>query len=45
MKKITDDQVNALLQTIYTTNISAQTFDAIKKLLLELPAVETKKKD
>ena len=39
-KEITSEQVNAILQTIYQTNISAQTFDALKKLLLELPEVK-----
>ena len=46
MKTITHEQINALIQTIYQTNISAQSFDAIKKFLSELPDVkeeETKK--
>ncbi len=42
MKKITTQQIEGLLQVIYQTNISAQTFDAVKKLLVELPAVEVK---
>lgn len=37
MKQITTEQLNAILQTVYTTNISAQTFDVLKKLLQELP--------
>jgi len=44
MRKITEEQINALLQTIYQTNISAQTFDAVKKLFAELPKDEVEKK-
>lgn len=46
MKTITIEQVNALLQVIYSTNITAQQFDAVRKLLTELPEVkeEPKKK-
>lgn len=36
-KIITEKEINAILQTVYQTNISASTFDALKKLLLELP--------
>lgn len=43
MKNITDQQIESILQTVYQTNIPAQIFDALKKLLLELPAVEDKK--
>ncbi len=39
MKKlITQEQVTALLQTIYQTNISASTFDAVKKMMNDLPS-------
>ena len=41
MKNITIEQINALLQTIYSTNISAQQFDAVKKFLSELPDVKS----
>jgi hypothetical protein len=44
-RKITDEQIQAILQTVYGTNISAQMFDAMKKLLLELPVVEEIKKE
>ena len=37
MKKITQEQIVAVLQAIYNTNIPAQQFDAIKKLFNELP--------
>ncbi len=46
MKTITTEQINTILQTVYQTNISAQTFDALKKLLAELPNTPvTEKKD
>ena len=44
MKQITTEQINAILQTIYSTNIPAQTFDALKKMLSELPEVKEEKK-
>jgi len=44
MKTITQDQINTLLQAFYQTNISAKDFDAVKKFLAELPAVEDKPK-
>ena len=41
MKSIKLEQINAVLQAIYQTNISAANFDAIKKLFTDLPdAVE-----
>lgn len=40
IRKIDDSQIETVLQTVYQTNISAQTFDALKKLLLELPEIE-----
>jgi hypothetical protein len=45
MKKITDEQIQAILQTVYQTNISAILFDQLKKLLLELPVVEIPKQE
>jgi hypothetical protein len=44
MKKITKEQVDLILNVMYSTNIPAQSFDQIKKLLLELPEVEEVKK-
>ena len=44
MKIINQDQINAVLQAIYQTNISVSTFDAIKKLFNELPN-ETKQEN
>ena len=38
--KITNEQMGAILQTVYQTNISAAQFDALKKFLTELPALE-----
>ena len=40
MKTIKIEQINAVLQAIYQTNISAANFDAIKKLFTELPDVK-----
>lgn len=37
MKKITKEQIEAILATVYQTNIPAQAFDQIRKLLAELP--------
>lgn len=45
MKKITIEQINTILATVYGTNIPAQTFDQLRKLLSELPDVEDKKKE
>ena len=45
MKQISTEKINSLLQVIYTTSISAQQFDAIKKLLSELPDVVVKKEE
>jgi len=42
MKKIKIEEINAVLTAIYQTNIPASTFDAIKKLLSELPDAEVK---
>jgi hypothetical protein len=41
MKTITPEQINAVLQTVYQTNISAAQFDALKKFFSELPVVNT----
>lgn len=45
MKKITVEQIQAVLQAIYQTNISAKDFDAMKKFFETLPDVETKDED
>ena len=44
MKQITQAQIDAILQTVYSTNIPAQTFDAMRKLLSELPEVKVEEK-
>lgn len=44
-KIINQEQINAILQTVYQTNIPASQFDALRKLLLELPAKENKKNE
>jgi len=43
-KQITAEQIEALLQVVYQTNISAQNFDAIKKLFVDLPEIKDEKK-
>lgn len=35
-KQITQEQINAVLQVVYQTNISAATFDGLKKMFSEL---------
>lgn len=40
MKKISTQQIEALLQTIYATSIPAAQFDAVKKFFNELPEVK-----
>jgi hypothetical protein len=45
MKQIKIEQIEAILATVYQTNISAQTFDALRKLLSELPEVIEPKND
>jgi transposase-like protein len=45
MKNITTQQIEAILATVYQTNISAQTFDALRKLLSELPDAPTEEKN
>lgn len=42
MKKINPQQINAIIQIVYNTNIPAKTFDSLKKMLLTLPDVEKK---
>ena len=39
MKKITEEQIKVLLQTIYQTNITAQNFDAVQKFFKDLPEI------
>jgi len=45
MKQISTEQINGLLQVIYQTNISAQNFDAVKKMLADLPEIKEVKDD
>jgi len=42
MKQITIEQLNTLLQVLYSTNVPAAQFDAVKKMLLELKDIEVK---
>jgi hypothetical protein len=43
MKTITTQQIEAIINVIYSTNIPASQFDAIRKLLSELPDVKEEK--
>lgn len=40
MKKISDDQINAILNAILRTNITAQVYQGIQNLFANLPVVE-----
>lgn len=41
MKKIIEEsQINAVLQTVYQTDIPAKTLDALKKFFQDLPEVK-----
>jgi hypothetical protein len=44
MKKITQAQIDALLKLIYDLNCPAPQWEAVKKLLAELPEVKEDKK-
>ena len=44
MKQIEIKQIEAILQTVYQTNIPVAQFDAIRKLLSELPDAPTEEK-
>jgi hypothetical protein len=44
MYNITKQQIEAILQTVYQTNIPVSQFDALRKLLSELPEVKEDKK-
>jgi hypothetical protein len=45
MKKITIEQINTVLSTVYQTNIPAQAFDELKKFFSNLPTLEEQKPD
>jgi len=45
MFNINSKQIEAVLQVVYSTNIPAAQFDALRKLLSELPKVEPKIED
>jgi hypothetical protein len=44
MKTITQEQIKAVLQTIYNTNISAKDFNVVRKFFNDLPEVKEEKK-
>jgi hypothetical protein len=45
MKQIKTEQIEAVLQVIYSTNIPASQFDALRKLFSELPDIKEPKDD
>lgn len=45
MKKITTIEIEQVLNTVYSTNISAQTFDALKQFFIKLPEFVEETKD
>ena len=45
MKQISQQQIDIILQTAYQTNIPASSFDALRKLLTELPEIKTNDKE
>lgn len=42
MKKISDEQINQVLQAVYTTNMPVAQFDALKTFFSKLEDVEPK---
>jgi hypothetical protein len=43
MKQISNEQIQAVLQTVYSTNIPASQFDALKELFSKLEDVKEEK--
>ena len=39
-KKITQQQIEAILQAFYQVNAGVQVFEGVKKMLVELPSIE-----
>lgn len=44
MKKITKEQIDAILQLLQKYNVGVQEFSAVSKMLNELPEVKCEKK-
>jgi hypothetical protein len=44
-RKISEEQINQILQIVYGTNMPASQFDAFKKFLSDLPKAEEPKED
>jgi hypothetical protein len=42
-RKISSDQINAVLQEVFLTNVSAAKFEAIKNLFAGLPVINEEK--
>lgn len=45
MRKISEEQITIILNLVYQTNIPVSQFDALKKLLVELPEIKEVKKE
>ena len=43
MKKITEEQVKTIVDTLYQINAPVQIFEAIRKMLLDLPECKNDK--
>jgi hypothetical protein len=43
MKKISQDQINAVIKAFYDLNCPVQLFEGLQKLFKDLPEVEEKK--
>lgn len=43
MKKITQEQIQAILAEFFKVNVPVQSYEALQKLLLELPDVKSDK--
>lgn len=43
MKQISQDQIDAIIAEFYKLNAPVQTFEALRKMLLELPEISDKK--
>lgn len=42
MKQITKEQIDAIITEFYKLNAPVQTFEALRKMLLELPEISEK---
>ena len=45
IKQITQEQIDAIIEEFYKLNAPVQNFEALRKMLLELPKVEIVEKE